>query len=294
MRKKLCGILAGVLLCTAQYQNISAETFDDCDVYNSGDYEDILEYDASSKRFPVDYTNGAEKASQMERIIDYDNALKVYQGFDLFREEKMTEEELQNVLETADYRWKIPMYHENGTVMITYGRLPESESEDKVKRIDMLFLQNHRNYREEVIQALEENGISIEDVEVYFVEDVPGYRHILALIAQDGEITHAIPLYTELYLEESQGISTKAAQPGTVLDFDKVNTDMVKAMQQAAAESTGEILLGSGSATADGTETQNTWSKYTLIVAGIAAAAVLFGIGVAVKNKLHNNKQRDS
>lgn len=69
---------------------------------------------------------------------------------------------------------------------------------------------------------------------------------------------------------------------------------MVKAMQQAAAESTGEILLGSGSATADGTETQHTWSKYTLIVAGIAAAAVLFGIGVAVKNKLHNNKQRDS
>lgn len=76
----------------------------------------------------------------------------------------------------------------------------------------MLFLQNHRNYREEVIQALEENRISIEDVEVYFVEDVPGYRHILALIAQDGNITHAIPLYTELYLEESQGISTKAEE----------------------------------------------------------------------------------
>lgn len=69
MRKKICGILAGVLLCTAQYQNISAETFDDCDVYNSGDYEDILEYDASSKRFPVDYTNGTEKALQMWRFI---------------------------------------------------------------------------------------------------------------------------------------------------------------------------------------------------------------------------------
>lgn len=53
------------------------------------------------------------------------------------------------------------------------------------------------------------------------MEDIPGYRHLLALIAQDGNITHAIPLYTELYLEESQGISTKAAQPGTVLDFDK-------------------------------------------------------------------------
>ena len=69
---------------------------------------------------------------------------------------------------------------------------------------------------------------------------------------------------------------------------------MVKALRQAAAESTDEILLGSGSATADGTEMQHTWSKYTLIVAGIAAAAVLFGIGMAVKNKLHNNKQRDS
>ncbi len=70
------------------------------------------------------------------------------------------------------------------------------------------------------------------------MEDIPGYRHLLALDRfQDGNITHAIPLYTELYLEESQGISTKAAQPGTVLDFDKVNTDMVKALRQAAAES---------------------------------------------------------
>lgn len=108
------------------------------------------------------------------------------------------------------------------------------------------------------------------------MEDIPGYRHLLALIAQDGNITHAIPLYTELYLEESQGISTKAAQPGTVLDFDKVNTDMVKAMRQAAAESTDEILLGSGSATADGTETQNTWSKLYVYSCGYCGGSSAF------------------
>lgn len=290
MRKKLCGILAGILLFTAQYQNISAETFEDCDVCNSGEYEEILEEDAVLKDFLSDFTNDSEQTSRTDIVIDYDSAIRVYQEFELFREDKITEEELKTVLETADYRWKIPIFYSDKTAIATYGRLPESESGDKMECIDMLFLQNHRNYREEVIQALEENRISIGDVEVYFVEDVPGYRHILALIAQDGNITHAIPLYTELYLEESQGISTKAAQPGTVLDFDKVNTDMVKAMQQAAAESTDEILLGSGSAAAGATETQNTWSKYTFIVAGIATIAVLCGMGMVVKNRLHNNK----
>lgn len=104
MRKKLCGILAGILLFTAQYQNISAETFEDCDVCNSGEYEEILEEDAVLKDFLSDFTNDSEQTSRTDIVIDYDSAIRVYQEFELFREDKITEEELKTVLETADYR----------------------------------------------------------------------------------------------------------------------------------------------------------------------------------------------
>ena len=52
-------------------------------------------------------------------------------------------------------------------------------------------------------------------------------------------------------------MSSNAAQHGTVLDFDIVNTDTVKALQQEAAERADEVLLDSDSAAAEVTETSD-------------------------------------
>lgn len=293
-----CVIFASIILCSPK--TISAAGFDDSNLTQSGDYNDVVALDTEILNYAYSTYNG-EDPDIAEKEIMYDKAIKVYKNVELFSEGTMTVDELHSKISNADYQWTIPVYYCGETAMISVergeelsdddkewlknlideGALPEDEIEKRESLTgemyisDAHFISYPEDYQQLVTDELNNNGIPIEETEIYFFRYTPGFHTVLAVIIR-GEELYVISPHREIYLNNnvSRTTGTDTIESGRLLEFDVMSDSVVEDMSINITRNASGENVDTGSR--GGTNSESGENLITLCIGAI----LLGGIGI--------------
>ncbi len=211
-------------------QNVLAAGLDDSDLLNSQDYEKAAALEQ-------------ELLSMEDGEIAYDKAIKVYTDADVF--DDLTTDEIYDAMQQSSYEWKVPIYSGEKTSMISFYKNPElseesvreikkgmkdgSLSKDELKKrqekvgkfaFGIQWLDHHADYIQMTEDALRENGISLNESEIYFFNSQPGFHYFLmALVIYDGE-KYVISLDKDIDVRNTATGEMSVIEPGTMFSYD--------------------------------------------------------------------------
>ncbi|HIR26296.1 MAG TPA: hypothetical protein IAB34_12475 [Candidatus Egerieimonas faecigallinarum] len=225
--------LVSLCLCIAIWmtgQNVLAVGLDDSDLLNSQDYEKVAALEQ-------------ELLSMEEGEIAYDKAIKVYTGVDVF--DNLTIDEIYAAMQQSGYEWKVPIYNGDKTSMISFyktpelseesvreikrgmkdGSLPKDELEKRQEKVGKFafgigWIDHHADYIQMTEDALRENGISLDESEIYFFNSQPGVHYFLmALVIYDGE-KYVISLDKDIDVQNTATGEISVIETGTMFAYD--------------------------------------------------------------------------
>lgn len=211
-------------------QNVLAAGLDDSDLLNSQDYEKAAALEQ-------------ELLSMEDGEIAYGKAIKVYTDVDVF--DDLTTDEIYDAMQQSSYEWKVPIYNGEKTSMISFYKNPElseesvreikkgmkdgSLSKDELKKrqekvgkfaFGIQWLDHHADYIQMTEDALRENGISLNESEIYFFNSQPGFHYFLmALVIYDGE-KYVISLDKDIDVRNTATGEMSVIEPGTMFSYD--------------------------------------------------------------------------
>lgn len=211
-------------------QNVLAAGLDDSDLLNSQDYEKAAALEQ-------------EILSMEEGELAYDKAIKVYQSVDVF--DDLTTDEIYDAMQQSVYEWWVPIYNGDKTSMISFYKIPElsKESVREIKRgmkdgslpsdelekrqeevgkfaFGIRWFDHHADYIQMTEDALRENGISLDESEIYFFDGGPGAAYsLMALVIYDGE-KYVISPDEDIDVRNTETGEMSVIETGTMFSYD--------------------------------------------------------------------------
>ena len=235
-----------------------------------------------------------------EKDIDFSKAYKTYVDLDIFQKEKLSEEELEKMIQESPVVWTVPVYYDEATclVEVSKGLLLDKENEDDLTEeqkeqiinaegkwtvVSCSFEDGHVDRLEEISSTLKENHMA-EGENYVLLGGVPNVRTELIASVKDGYIDKLISSKRDIGLENANSQDRRSGE-GKVLkegvsysfsEFRNAVLSDASVMPIAEDETTGEF-----------NKKGKTDDNIGLIL-GLSIAAILI---VAVTVKIHKTKK---
>ena len=235
-----------------------------------------------------------------EKDIDFSKAYKTYVDLDIFQKEKLSEEELEKMIQESPVVWTVPVYYDEATCLVEVSKgLPlDKENEDDLTEeqkeqiinaegkwtvVSCSFEDGHVDRLEEISSTLKENYMA-EGENYVLLGGVPNVRTELIASVKDGYIDKLISSKRDIGLENANSQDRRSGE-GKVLkegvsysfsEFRNAVLSDASVMPIAEDETTGEF-----------NKKGKTDDNIGLIL-GLSIAAILI---VAVTVKIHKTKK---
>ena len=235
-----------------------------------------------------------------EKDIDFSKAYKTYVDLDIFQKEKLSEEELEKMIQESPVVWTVPVYYDEATCLVEVSKgLPlDKENEDDLTEeqkeqiinaegkwtvVSCSFEDGHVDRLEEISSTLKENHMA-EGENYVLLGGVPNVRTELIASVKDGYIDKLISSKRDIGLENANSQDRRSGE-GKVLkegvsysfsEFRNAVLSDASVMPIAEDETTGEF-----------NKKGKTDDNIGLIL-GLSRAAILI---VAVTVKIHKTKK---
>ena len=235
-----------------------------------------------------------------EKDIDFSKAYKTYVDLDIFQKEKLSEEELEKMIQESPVVWTVPVYYDEATCLVEVSKgLPlDKENEDDLTEeqkeqiinaegkwtvVSCSFEDGHVDRLEEISSTLKENHMA-EGENYVLLGGVPNVRTELIASVKDGYIDKLISSKRDIGLENANSQDRRSGE-GKVLkegvsysfsEFRNAVLSDASVMPIAEDETTGEF-----------NKKGKTDDNIGLIL-GLSIAAILI---VAVTVKIHKTKK---
>ena len=235
-----------------------------------------------------------------EKDIDFSKAYKTYVDLDIFQKEKLSEEELEKMIQESPVVWTVPVYYDEATCLVEVSKgLPlDKENEDDLTEeqkeqiinaegkwtvVSCSFEDGHVDRLEEISSTLKENHMA-EGENYVLLGGVPNVRTELIASVKDGYIDKLISSKRDIGLENANSQDRRSGE-GKVLkegvsysfsEFRDAVLSDASVMPIAEDETTGEF-----------NKKGKTDDNIGLIL-GLSIAAILI---VAVTVKIHKTKK---
>ena len=235
-----------------------------------------------------------------EKDIDFSKAYKTYVDLDIFQKEKLSEEELEKMIQESPVVWTVPVYYDESTCLVEVSKgLPlDKENEDDLTEeqkeqiinaegkwtvVSCSFEDGHVDRLEEISSTLKENHMA-EGENYVLLGGVPNVRTELIASVKDGYIDKLISSKRDIGLENANSQDRRSGE-GKVLkegvsysfsEFRNAVLSDASVMPIAEDETTGEF-----------NKKGKTDDNIGLIL-GLSIAAILI---VAVTVKIHKTKK---
>ena len=235
-----------------------------------------------------------------EKDIDFSKAYKTYVDLDIFQKEKLSEEELEKMIQESPVVWTVPVYYDEATCLVEVSKgLPlDKENEDDLTEeqkeqiinaegkwtvVSCSFEDGHVDRLEEISSTLKENYMA-EGENYVLLGSVPNVRTELIASVKDGYIDKLISSKRDIGLENANSQDRRSGE-GKVLkegvyysfsEFRNAVLSDASVMPIAEDETTGEF-----------NKKGKTDDNIGLIL-GLSIAAILI---VAVTVKIHKTKK---
>ena len=235
-----------------------------------------------------------------EKDIDFSKAYKTYVDLDIFQKEKLSEEELEKMIQESPVVWTVPVYYDEATCLVEVSKgLPlDKENEDDLTEeqkeqiinaegkwtvVSCSFEDGHVDRLEEISSTLKENYMA-EGENYVLLGGVPNVRTELIASVKDGYIDKLISSKRYIGLENANSQDRRSGE-GKVLkegvsysfsEFRNAVLSDASVMPIAEDETTGEF-----------NKKGKTDDNIGLIL-GLSIAAILI---VAVTVKIHKTKK---
>ena len=235
-----------------------------------------------------------------EKDIDFSKAYKTYVDLDIFQKEKLSEEELEKMIQESPVVWTVPVYYDEATGLVEVSKgLPlDKENEDDLTEeqkeqiinaegkwtvVSCSFEDGHVDRLEEISSTLKENHMA-EGENYVLLGGVPNVRTELIASVKDGYIDKLISSKRDIGLENANSQDRRSGE-GKVLkegvsysfsEFRNAVLSDASVMPIAEDETTGEF-----------NKKGKTDDNIGLIL-GLSIAAILI---VAVTVKIHKTKK---
>ena len=235
-----------------------------------------------------------------EKDIDFSKAYKTYVDLDIFQKEKLSEEELEKMIQESPVVWTVPVYYDEATCLVEVSKgLPlDKENEDDLTEeqkeqiinaegkwtvVSCSFEDGHVDRLEEISSTLKENYMA-EGENYVLLGGVPNVRTELIASVKDGYIDKLISSKRDIGLEKANSQDRRSGE-GKVLkegvsysfsEFRNAVLSDASVMPIAEDETTGEF-----------NKKGKTDDNIGLIL-GLSIAAILI---VAVTVKIHKTKK---
>lgn len=235
-----------------------------------------------------------------EKDIDFSKAYKTYVDLDIFQKEKLSEEELEKMIQESPVVWTVPVYYDEATCLVEVSKgLPlDKENEDDLTEeqkeqiinaegkwtvVSCSFEDGHVDRLEEISSTLKENHMA-EDENYVLLGGVPNVRTELIASVKDGYIDKLISSKRDIGLEnansqDSRSGEGKVLKEGVSYSFSEFRNAVLSdasVMPIAEDETTGEF---NKKGKPDGN---------IGLILGLSIAAILI---VAVTVKIHKIKK---
>ena len=235
-----------------------------------------------------------------EKDIDFSKAYKTYVDLDIFQKEKLSEEELEKMIQESPVVWTVPVYYDEATCLVEVSKgLPlDKENEDDLTEeqkeqiinaegkwtvVSCSFEDGHVDRLEEISSTLKENHMA-EGENYVLLGGVPNVRTELIASVKDGYIDKLISSKRDIGLENANSQDRrsgegKALKEGVSYSFSEFRNAVLSdasVMPIAEDETTGEF-----------NKKGKTDDNIGLIL-GLSIAAILI---VAVTVKIHKTKK---
>ncbi|GAB6396972.1 hypothetical protein MOB1_12940 [Faecalimonas mobilis] len=235
-----------------------------------------------------------------EKDIDFSKAYKTYVDLDIFQKEKLSEEELEKMIQESPVVWTVPVYYDEATCLVEVSKgLPlDKENEDDLTEeqkeqiinaegkwtvVSCSFEDGHVDRLKEISSTLKENHMA-EGENYVLLGGVPNVRTELIASVKDGYIDKLISSKRDIGLENANSQDRRSGE-GKVLkegvsysfsEFRNAVLSDASVMPIAEDETTGEF-----------NKKGKTDDNIGLIL-GLSIAAILI---VAVTVKIHKTKK---
>ena len=235
-----------------------------------------------------------------EKDIDFSKAYKTYVDLDIFQKEKLSEEELEKMIQESPVVWTVPVYYDEATCLVEVSKgLPlDKENEDDLTEeqkeqiinaegkwtvVSCSFEDGHVDRLEEISSTLKENHMA-EGENYVLLGGVPNVRTELIASVKDGYIDKLISSKRDIGLENANSQDRRSGEgkvlkEGVSYSFSEFRNGVLSdasVMPIAEDETTGEF-----------NKKGKTDDNIGLIL-GLSIAAILI---VAVTVKIHKTKK---
>ena len=296
MKKIISVIVVAVLTCSFTMLCQASDMYD-----KQAGLEEIEKLSSEILEFVNSgYRGGYDGEPAEEKDIDFSKAYKTYVDLDIFQKEKLSEEELEKMIQESPVVWTVPVYYDEATCLVEVSKgLPlDKENEDDLTEeqkeqiinaegkwtvVSCSFEDGHVDRLEEISSTLKENHMA-EGENYVLLGGVPNVRTELIASVKDGYIDKLISSKRDIGLENANSQDRRSGE-GKVLkegvsysfsEFRNAVLSDASVMPIAEDETTGEF-----------NKKGKTDDNIGLIL-GLSIAAILI---VAVTVKIHKTKK---
>ena len=296
MKKIISVIVVAVLTCSFTMLCQASDMYD-----KQAGLEEIEKLSSEILEFVNSGYRGVYDGEQAEeKDIDFSKAYKTYVDLDIFQKEKLSEEELEKMIQESPVVWTVPVYYDEATCLVEVSKgLPlDKENEDDLTEeqkeqiinaegkwtvVSCSFEDGHVDRLEEISSTLKENHMA-EGENYVLLGGVPNVRTELIASVKDGYIDKLISSKRDIGLENANSQDRRSGE-GKVLkegvsysfsEFRNAVLSDASVMPIAEDETTGEF-----------NKKGKTDDNIGLIL-GLSIAAILI---VAVTVKIHKTKK---
>lgn len=211
MKNKWFSILCLPALIFIMRQDVLASGFDDSDLLNSQDYEEVSAFESQLKEIGYSTYNGQDAVTAEKEVV-FEKAVKVYTNTDIFEDADITGDEIWDKFQQASYEWRVPVYYCGETATVSIGKMYE---EDEHMGINNIHMSNKTvDYQQIITEKMNAEGIPLEESDVYFVEHSFGYDGLMASIVH-GEEKYVIPFHKNIWIQNVKERGTDRIAPET-------------------------------------------------------------------------------
>ena len=235
-----------------------------------------------------------------EKDIDFSKAYKTYVDLDIFQKEKLSEEELEKMIQESPVVWTVPVYYDEATCLVEVSKgLPlDKENEDDLTEeqkeqiinaegkwtvVSCSFEDGHVDRLEEISSTLKENHMA-EGENYVLLGGVPNVRTELIASVKDGYIDKLISSKRDIGLENANSQDRRSGE-GKVL---KEGVSYSFSEFRNAVLSDASVMPIAEDETTGGFNKKGKTDDNIGLILGLSIAAILI---VAVTVKIHKTKK---
>lgn len=161
-----------------------------------------------NRDYLIENLKGILRDDESSAEFDFNDAIKLYMEEDLFSNDDLNHNDIENIISRVPYIWLVPVYTEKNTYWVTISKglpIPDSRrkdlSEETIKTLESqvgkwivpeIAVSNGRySYIEGLKALIDKNNLT--DSKVYIFGGTHGFRRILGIIEKEDKL-YFVPL----------------------------------------------------------------------------------------------------